>query len=377
MPRSIDDATTGVAGRARPRWIVLENAGTVLGRRPPSRTRRAYNARVLPSSRSFLSWLTLGILAACGSGTEADSTADGMTAASTGNTDSSASGSPGTMTAMTPSTSGSSADDTGPTPDPSGDPSSSSDSTGEEGRDLGPERDEFFGESRCDESGLLVCDGFEGGEIDQALWEIAASGGNVVEIVGDQSARGDQSVHIHTNNGFGFLRNLSAFPIESDRYWGRMFIRFDRFSTVAWAHWTIGEGAGEGDGSLIRVGGQYNTNQGVNRWGVGSDGGPTGDWTTHDQDPDGAPQEPPEDTWICVEWLQDGSTDEALFFVDAVEHPSLATTSDMHGGNDVPYDLPSFRSVWFGWWQYQSDPQPFDVWIDEIAIDPERMGCKI
>jgi hypothetical protein len=139
----------------------------------------------------------------------------------------------------------------------------------------------------------------------------------------------------------------------------------------------MAEAAGQGDGSLIRVGGQYNTNQMVNRWGVGSDGGPTGDWTTHDQDPDGSPVEPPEGEWVCLEWLHDGDTDDALFFVDAVEHPSLATSSDVHGGNDVAYDLPAFESVWFGWWQYQSDPQPFDVWIDEIAIDGERIGCKL
>ena len=250
-------------------------------------------------------------------------------------------------------------------------------STGEEGRDYGPEREEFFGDSRCEDAGLLLCDGFEGGAIDEALWEISASGSNTVEIVSDQSARGGQSVHIRTNDGFGRLRNVTAFPIAGNRYWGRMFVRVDRFSTSPWAHWTMAEAAGQGDGSLIRVGGQYNTNQMVNRWGVGSDGGPTGDWTTHDQDPDGNPIEPPEGEWVCLEWLHDGDTDDALFFVDAVEHPSLATSSDVHGGNDVAYDLPAFESVWFGWWQYQSDPQPFDVWIDEIAIDGERIGCKL
>ncbi len=254
---------------------------------------------------------------------------------------------------------------------------SSGGTTGEEGRDYGPERDEFFGDSRCEDAGLLVCDGFEGGAIDERLWEISASGNNTVEVVADESARGGQSVHIRTNDGFGRLRNVSAFPIAGNRYWGRMFVRVDRFSTSMWAHWTMAEAAGQGDGSLIRVGGQYNSNQMVNRWGVGSDGGPTGDWTTHDQDPDGSPIEPAEDAWICLEWLHDGDTDDALFFVDAVEHPSLATASDVHGGNDVPYDLPAFESVWFGWWQYQSDPQPFDVWIDEIAIDTERIGCKL
>jgi hypothetical protein len=156
-----------------------------------------------------------------------------------------------------------------------------------------------------------------------------------------------------------------------------MFVRVARYSTVAWAHWTIAEAAGEGDGSLIRVGGQYRTDLRQNRWGIGSDGGPTGDWTTHDADPDGVPVEPPTNTWTCVEWLHDGGMDVSQFFVDGVEHPSLATTSSEHGGAAVPYDLPSFRSVWFGWWQYQADTEPFDVWIDEVAVDDERIGCNL
>ena len=318
----------------------------------------------------------IGVLAfGCGSDSDPDAATE--TASGPSMTGSTASDNPASADGATsPGTTSPGATSSMPTEDSSTSAPDPSSSTGEEGRDYGPERDEFFGDSRCDEADVLLCDGFEGTEIDPALWEIVANGGTV-QIVADEAARGGGSVHIQVTNGRGFLRNTTVFPVAGDRYWGRMFIRVDRFSTVDWAHWTMAEAAGDGDGSLIRVGGQYNTNQGQNRWGVGSDGGPTGDWTTHDQDPDGSPIEPPEDEWICLEWLHDGSTDEALLFVDAIEHPSLATTSTMHGGNYVPYDLPSFTSVWFGWWQYQSDPAPFDVWIDEIAIDVERMGCKL
>jgi hypothetical protein len=323
-------------------------------------------------------WIAALILSVGCSGDDA-SPGETDSSGSSGGSSSSASSSTtaGTTTAGTGSTSTASTTATTTTATTTTGDETSGGTTGQEGRDYGPERDEFFGDSRCDTAGLVLCDGFENAGIDENLWEISASGNNTVEIVADQSARGGQSVHIQTNDGFGRLRNMTSFPIAGNRYWGRMFIRVDRFSTVDWAHWTMAEAAGQGDGSLIRVGGQYNSNQMVNRWGVGSDGGATGDWTTHDQDPDGNPIEPPEDEWICLEWLHDGDTDEGQFFVDAVEHPSLATTSDVHGGNDVPYDLPMFESVWFGWWQYQSDPQPFDVWIDEVAIDTERIGCKL
>lgn len=234
---------------------------------------------------------------------------------------------------------------------------------------------DFFGESRCAGQGFLLCDGFEGDSIDSALWTVQKSAQNTVELVSDQAARGNKSVHIMAQNGYGYLTNTSVFPVANNDYFGRMFLRVARFSTVDWAHWTVGEGAGNGDGSLIRVGGQYKTDAGANRWGVGSDGGPTGDWTIHDTDPNGAPAEPLTNAWVCLEWEHKGSTNETHFYVDGVLHPSLSTTATDHGGSSVDYVLPEMTSFWFGWYQYQQDPEPFDVWIDEVALHGERIGC--
>jgi hypothetical protein len=241
-----------------------------------------------------------------------------------------------------------------------------------------PDRSTFFGDSRCQARSFLLCDGFETTSIDSALWTIEKNGANVVELSQETAARGAQSVHIKAENGFGYLKNTSVFPVPSNNYFGRMFLRVKRFSTVSYAHWTVAEAAGKGDGSLIRVGGQYADHFGANRYGVGSDGGPTGDWTLHDADPLGKPEEPPISTWICLEWEHRGSENVTRFFVDGVEHPSLATSETQHGGEDprVKYVLPEVTSLWFGWWQYQSDPEPFDVWIDELAIDTARIGCE-
>lgn len=307
----------------------------------------------LPFLTAVVASLTAALGSACSSDPSTDTGTGGGVAASGGTT----------------STGGSEGMSTG------GDPGSGGTSGSGGATASGGAAGEFFGDSRCAAAGLLLCDGFETEEIDSALWTVGSADGNLVEIVSDQAARGSQSIHIHAANGYGYVKNTTIFPVANNDYFARMFIRVARFSTVDWAHWTIGEGEGTGDGSKIRVGGQYKTDQQSNRWGVGSDGGPTGDWTTHDSDPNGAPLEPAVGAWVCVEWEHKGSANETRFFVDGVEHPSLATTAADHGGTAVDYILPNMTSFWFGWWQYQADPEPFDVWIDEVAIDDERIGC--
>jgi hypothetical protein len=49
----------------------------------------------------------------------------------------------------------------------------------------------------------------------------------------------------------------------------------------------------------------------------------------------------------------------------------------MHGGAQVPYVLPTFNRVWLGWQEYQTSTEPFELWIDEIAIDSHRIGCVL
>jgi hypothetical protein len=80
---------------------------------------------------------------------------------------------------------------------------------------------------------------------------------------------------------------------------------------------------------------------------------------------------------VCLEWLHKGDTNETRFFWDATEHPSLYTSSSMHGGNANPYLLPQFTAVWLGWQEYQPATEPFELWIDEIAIDKQRIGCVL
>ncbi|HEX7669221.1 MAG TPA: hypothetical protein VF395_06555 [Polyangiaceae bacterium] len=49
--------------------------------------------------------------------------------------------------------------------------------------------------------------------------------------------------------------------------------------------------------------------------------------------------------------------------------------SSEHGGNPAqPHILPQFTSVCVGWQEYQTVTANFEMWVDEVAIDGERIG---
>lgn len=238
---------------------------------------------------------------------------------------------------------------------------------------------DFFGASRCT-GALLLCDGFEAATIDKTVWQTKFT---APTIDGTRAARGKQSLHFSTGATTASGIEVSKlFPTANNDYYGRLFVYFDAVPTSPqWAHWTIVGAKGTGVAGEVRVGGQFDGK--INRFGVGSDGGPTGDWTNLDGDPQNGSSQVREDQWLCVEWQHDGSTDQSRFFLDGVEHPSLGTTRDVkHGGNTgVKYDLPDISAVWFGFWNYDQGktvvPSHFDVWIDEVAFDEERIGCSL
>jgi hypothetical protein len=233
------------------------------------------------------------------------------------------------------------------------------------------------GPSRCEGSQLLLCESFEA-DLDAKVWTTMQSR-PVVD--GARAARGSKSLHVHTGaTGAAGIETKQFFPRPEGHYYGRMFVYFDALPTSpTWAHWTIAGANPKSGSGEIRVGGQHDGK--IERFGVGTDQGPSGDWTNLDEDPKGAVEAVPLQEWLCVEWLHDWANDVTRFYLDGVEHPSLATTADVdHGGNaDVPYEIPELDSVWVGFWNYNQGkpvtPDEFDVWIDEVAFDDERIGC--
>ena len=248
------------------------------------------------------------------------------------------------------------------------------------GRDLTPNKAAFFGASRCAQAGVKLCEDFESGTLAPATW---TTNGVKPVIDGVQHARGAKALHITVNgNGPSYIKETKSFPAPNNTYWGRMFVWFDSLPVPAgaftYAHWTFAAASGSVVPGEIRLSGQLQN--GKNLFGVGTDNrtvNGSGDWTTSDKDPTNAPLAVPTKQWLCIEWLHKGDTNETRFFWDAVEHPSLYTTSTKNGGNGKPYLLPTFDALWVGWQEYQTTTEKFELWIDEIALDAQRIGCVL
>ncbi|MFT3765979.1 MAG: hypothetical protein QM820_10745 [Minicystis sp.] len=227
---------------------------------------------------------------------------------------------------------------------------------------------------------MLLCEDFESGTLDTQTWQVV---GDMPVIDGVQAARGSKALHITKNgNGLSYIREKKTFPAPNNTYYGRIFVYFDKLPTapgMSYAHWTFAAASGTGVTGEIRLSGQLQN--GKNFFGVGTDSGNdpsgTGDWTNSDKDPSDSPTAVPTSAWLCIEWMHKGDTSETRFYWDAIEHPSLYTSATQHGGNGNPYNLPQFDNVWIGWQEYQTSTEPFELWIDEIAIDKERIGCVL
>jgi hypothetical protein len=250
-------------------------------------------------------------------------------------------------------------------------------------RNLSTDRTLFFGASRCAQANVQLCEDFESGTLDATTWTTI---GAKPVIDGVQKARGGKALHLMiTGNGQTAIRETRTFPEPKNTYYGRVFVYFASLPTptadFTYAHWTMLAASGTGVTGEIRVSGQMQN--GKSLWGVGTDNrvdpNGTGDWTNSDKDPNGKPVGVPTGQWMCIEWMHKGDTNETRFWWDGVEHPSLYTMpSTPHGGNPMePYILPQFTNVWLGWAEYQVTTEPFELWLDEIAIDKDRIGCVL
>ena len=218
------------------------------------------------------------------------------------------------------------------------------------------------GPSRCATAGVALCEDFENG-LDAALWTTTRSGDATIEIDAAHPARGSKALHIKTaGSGYAYITEKKSFPATNNILYGRMFLYLgDPFATDG--HFTLAEGAGTGVPAKIRFGGQNKV------FGVGTDGGESGDWTDKDDKPIAA------QTFICTEFQFKADTNEFHVWVDDLERPLLNRGVMQH----EKFAMPTFNSLWFGYWLYagsipgQMEAQ--ELWIDEIAVDFKPIGC--
>jgi hypothetical protein len=231
----------------------------------------------------------------------------------------------------------------------------------------------------------LFCDDFEStplGAASSTKWTTETQSGSLT--IDATHAQGTRALHVHADGGGRAMIHIPGpgpqpvFAPPGNSFYGRARIWVTEFPTLPnFAHFTMVEAAGNAGGVVRPIGGQYiptstDARAGRSLWGVGSDGGPTGDWTRWQT---AAPAEA--GRWLCMEWQLRASDDAVNVWIDGVARPELGVSKTDHGGATVDFVFPTFTQIWFGWWLYQggTTPASFDVWYDDIALGTAQLGC--
>jgi hypothetical protein len=256
-------------------------------------------------------------------------------------------------------------------------------------------------------AGAVICDDFEKYAADATDlspdW-IAYTYSGGVHVDATKPHGGKQSLHLTTLAGghhyaelIRHVRGQAVVPLD---HYGRMMVWIS--AVPASSHWNLNMSSGPMKGAPDEVakvleGGMFGKMMSnyaqrglivVNGVESVRGGGPqTGD---PGADADCAVAAPSQKVsggkWVCWEWQFDGTTDTAHLWVDGqamTEIDALGFGTQCQGpGFGGRKMMPNYKwespSVWdevfIGWEQYQDTPAN-EVWIDDIVVGPDRVGC--
>lgn len=231
----------------------------------------------------------------------------------------------------------------------------------------------FGGPPRC--QGYAFCESFEGG-VDSvpsgwATWRQAAQ---TMGVVMGTAMRGQGSLHITVPAG-GFARAWFGRDDLGDlgrRLYGRVFMRIAGPGAPQFVHWDAVSGTGPygGHGNEVRLASTgTGVGSGLGNWSWIYNVQPYGNGAGNEFGTEGPRSgKPVVDAWMCLEWFFDADAQEARFWMDGRELDYLHIDEERS-------EIPVFEQMFVGFAKYQ-DTAAFEVWVDEVVFDAERIGCN-
>jgi hypothetical protein len=236
------------------------------------------------------------------------------------------------------------------------------------------------GSSACLTSGTELCDDFESGQLDLKKWSITkptASAGVVVDAT--RPHRGKYSLHITVVPGQSSTAQIAdavTFPAASNTFYTRAFFYISPdlptdnnggFHT-AYLLATGNNDLGFVEAGLASVGNKSYLGY-SEYYGAGPDSHNHGATFTEFGNPSTQLQVAPV-TWICMELLQggDATTTTRRVWVDGNE---LTDQKNNYTGRKPP----TFSLVSIGVLEYHPTPLLSDVWVDDVRVSAQPIGC--
>ncbi len=235
----------------------------------------------------------------------------------------------------------------------------------------------------------IVCEDFEAqplGAEPGAPWTANTDDNGEAVVSSDKAYGGARALRLRTSGASSYqrayvvLEGAPLFPAAKDVIWGRLMVYTEAAANDG-VHWTMIQGEGDVAGqpyrSLIRYGGQHMQRLMAN-YETNSDTAGYGSDCWHHSE-----TKMPEGSWACIEWRFDAPSDTMNFYLDGSQVGDLTVVGmndPSNGDGCVTNDLngvwtfPVFDKLSLGWESYQTD-DPREIWIDDVAIGTERLGC--
>lgn len=218
----------------------------------------------------------------------------------------------------------------------------------------------------------LLCEDFEAAAVGAVPQGWSAHG--KAAVAEDQASHGKRSLKISPADN-GERRIYHSTAMLGAAHWGRVSYRVQLPTPEAFVHSTLvtffGKGPTVGDAEFRVVdtvkdaktggfaGGKHQFLYNVQPQGTEFGTGSNYDYTF-------------EDKWHCAEWHVDAATQTYEFFYDGKQVISFSKGAGKFEGSELPT---TFAEVRLGWNNYQAAPPGFTAWLDDFAVDDQRVGC--
>ncbi len=234
----------------------------------------------------------------------------------------------------------------------------------------------------------VLCDGFEGALIDSGKWSKLGA----VSLSTEQKYSGSQSVKVVAKGG-GYNANgiraaLGNMGSLRKNQYGRMMMLvtaenprggdFTFVEAVGKANYTIPAEVSPTpplgvlvsyrarvDGSVDKFANNYDTNN---------------NWKTDCWSHSGSPPAVPKDTWACMEWNFNATSNELTYWLNGTKMSVSVKNKNgsncvSHSQNDLWTGPAKFDSLQLGANQYKATDKPRTLYIDDVVVDTQRVGC--
>ncbi|HEY2901045.1 MAG TPA: hypothetical protein VGL59_10745 [Polyangia bacterium] len=232
--------------------------------------------------------------------------------------------------------------------------------------------------SNCTVNGKELCEDFESGAINPKVWGMKTTTGTSLTVDGEHVHGGTHALHVKLVAGQSNTAQITdavTFPATNNTFYTRAFIYVSPdlpFDMMGGFHMAYLLATGNNDLGFVEAGLATAGNKqylGYSEYyGAGPDVHAHGPTFT-EFGPDSSTRLVPQ-TWICLELMQGGNATTTMrrVWVNDKELPEQVS-------NFSDRKPPAFSLMSIGVLQYHPSPILTDIWIDDIRVSANKIGC--